>query len=193
MVVANSTNFIFRHVLTTKNCCRLVLIYNRFVNLQQNRRFTTTMNTDPGDPGGLIDTSRRRRPPIATAARFRARVIAQRLAVTGVARQQEGLSKWLVPYQICLKGHDRKHSTFIIHHGKASGWDPIRRPSTAPLSVGISLPWANEEDLFFSLSPSLLPSKRPLSAANQTSPLDAANERKKRRNEPQMSRAAECV
>ena len=85
-------------------------------------------------------------------------------------------------------------STFVIPHGKVPpGWDPLRRPSTDPLSVGISLPWANEEDLFFSPSPSLLPSKRPLSAANQTSPLDAANERKKRRNEPQMSRAAECV
>ena len=47
MVVADFTNLILRHVQTSKTCCRLVLIYNRFVDLQQNRRFMTTMNPDP--------------------------------------------------------------------------------------------------------------------------------------------------
>ena len=47
MVVVDFTNLILRHVQTPKTCCRLVLIYNRFVDLQQNRRFTTTMNPDP--------------------------------------------------------------------------------------------------------------------------------------------------
>ena len=47
MVVADYTNLILRHVQTSKACCRLVVIYNRIADLQQNRRFTTTMNPDP--------------------------------------------------------------------------------------------------------------------------------------------------
>ena len=47
MVVADFTNLISRHVPTSKTCCRLVLICYTFVDLQRNRRFTTTMNPDP--------------------------------------------------------------------------------------------------------------------------------------------------
>ena len=47
MVVAEFTNLISRHVQTFKTSCRLTLVYNRFVDLQQNRRYTTTMNPDP--------------------------------------------------------------------------------------------------------------------------------------------------
>ena len=47
MVVVDFTNLILRHVQTSKTCCRLVLIYNRIVDLQQNPRFTTTMNPAP--------------------------------------------------------------------------------------------------------------------------------------------------
>ena len=58
MVVADFTNLISRHVQTSKTCCRLILIYNRIADLQQNRRFTTTMNPDPEadvvDAGGLL-------------------------------------------------------------------------------------------------------------------------------------------
>ena len=47
MVVADFTNLILRHIQTSKTFCRLVLIYNRIADLQQNRRFATTMNPDP--------------------------------------------------------------------------------------------------------------------------------------------------
>ena len=36
IVVADFSNLILRHVQTSKTCCRLVLIYNIFVDLQQN-------------------------------------------------------------------------------------------------------------------------------------------------------------
>ena len=38
MAVVDFTNLILRHVQTSKTCCRLVLIYNRIADLQQNRR-----------------------------------------------------------------------------------------------------------------------------------------------------------
>ena len=47
MIFVDFTNLILRHGQTPKTCHRLVLIYNRFVDLQQNCRFTTTMNPDP--------------------------------------------------------------------------------------------------------------------------------------------------
>ena len=40
MAVACFTNLVFRHVQTSKTCCRLGLIFNQFVDLRHNRRFT---------------------------------------------------------------------------------------------------------------------------------------------------------
>ena len=48
MIVADFTNLVSKHVPTSKTCCRLGLIYNRIADLQQNRRFATTLNPDHG-------------------------------------------------------------------------------------------------------------------------------------------------
>ena len=69
MVVADIYYLISRHIPTSKTCCRLVLICYRFVDLQQNRRFTTTMNPDPGQQTDIIKKSFL--PPLAKGRRLR--------------------------------------------------------------------------------------------------------------------------
>ena len=45
MAVAYFTNLVFRHVKTSKTCCRLGLIFNQFVDLRHNSRFTNYHNS----------------------------------------------------------------------------------------------------------------------------------------------------
>ena len=103
MVIADITNLISRHVQTSKTCCRLGLIFNQFVDLRHNRRFTNyRIRLRPVHNRAFLRESNPREIP---------------LSVERARRFSRNLVSTIQPHMVCGYGGDCDSLQNIICHG----------------------------------------------------------------------------